>query len=144
MRAQALRQPPAWFIFAIEQRTNVKTQKYILTALCLAVCVWSVTMIVGLVGLSRAQGWSALTNWLEVAAFFGAGFLPLILIWKAELGRNRTFLVATWALCLTYVGLLALNLMRLGFLGKAGIRLVVWAAIAVLFVRTLRLSQKSA
>ena len=119
----------------------MKTQRYILTALCLGVCVWAAAMIMGVVGLVRAQGSFEWMSWLEIAAFSGAGLLPLVLIRKADPRWRRTALVAAWALCLTYVTLLALNLLRLGFFTKASLRLALWTAIAVLLVRTLRLPQ---
>ena len=119
----------------------MKTQRYILTALCLSACVWAAAMVVGVLGLVRAQGSFAWMSSLEIAGFSGAGLLPLVLIRRADLGRRRTALVAAWALCLTYVTLLALNLLRLGFFTKASLRLALWTAIAVLLVRTLRLPQ---
>jgi hypothetical protein len=119
----------------------MKTQRYILTALCLGVCVWAAAMIMGVLGLVRAQGSFEWMSWLEITAFSGAGLLPLVLIRKADPGWRRTALVAACALCLTYVTLLALNLLRLGFFTKASLRLALWTAIAVLLVRTLRLPQ---
>ena len=116
---------------------NMKTQKYVLIALCLGVCVWSARMGFGVVGLARVQGWSALAGLLEVAVFGGAGLLPLVLLGKPE-AKYRLALVAVWAVCLAYVSLLALNLLRLGHFAAAGLHLALWAAIAVLAIRTLR------
>jgi hypothetical protein len=121
----------------------MKTQKYVLIALCLGVCLWSARMGFGVVGLARVQEWSALTGLLEIAAFGGAGFSPLLLLWRPE-AKYRSSLVAAWALCIGYVGLLALNLLRLGYFAPAGLRLALWATIAVLAIRTVRLTPKSA
>lgn len=121
----------------------MKTQRYVLIALCSGVCVWSATMVVSVLGLARAQGPFALLGLLEVAAFAGAGLLPLLLLWKAD-SKYRTVLVAVWALCITYVSLLALNLLRLGFFTAAAFYLALWTAIAVLLIRTLRLAHKNA
>jgi hypothetical protein len=121
----------------------MKTQRHILTALCVGACIWSATMIAGVFGLARAQGSFALMGLLEVAAFAGAGLLPLLLIWKSD-AKRKTVLVAIWAVCVTYVSLLALNLMRLGFFTEGSVHLALWIAIAVLLVRTLRLSHKNA
>ncbi len=121
----------------------MKMQKYVLVALCLGVCVWVTRMGFDVVGLAHVQEWPALAGLLEVAAIGGAGLLPLLLLWKPE-AKYRPALVGGWAACIAYVSLLALNLLRLGYFAPAGLRLVLWAAIAVLAIRTLRLRPESA
>lgn len=99
-------------------------------------------MIVGVLGLARAQGAFALWGWLEVAAFTGAGVLPLLLMGKAG-AKYKTVLLAGWALSITYVSLLALNLLRLGIFVQGSVRLSLWIVIAILLVRILHTSKKT-
>jgi hypothetical protein len=96
--------------------------------------------IVDLAGADGLFGWMGV---LEIAAFTGAGLLPLLLIWKSAASYRKTLLVI-WGLCFAYVSLLALNLLRLGLFAKASVRLVVWSAMAVLLVRTLQASRRNA
>lgn len=96
--------------------------------------------VVDLAGSDGSVGWMGV---LEIAAFTGAGLLPLLLIWKSAAGYRKALLVI-WGLCFAYVSSLALNLLRLGLFAKAGVRLAVWTAIAVLLVRTLRASRRNA
>jgi hypothetical protein len=121
----------------------MKSEKHILTVLCLGVCIWSATMIVGVFGLARTQGPSALWALLEVAAFVGAGLLPLLLIWKSDAGHEKV-IVGIWTVCVGYVNLLALNALRLGLFAKASVRLALWIVIAILLVRALRATHKHA
>lgn len=107
-----------------------------LIILCVGACLWSAKMAVGALAVARGDNPLPLVGLLEIAAFAGAGALPLLLL--ATRGRRRrTALAAAWAPCLAYVLLLALNLLRLGFLVAGGIRLAVWLAIAFLTLRSL-------
>jgi hypothetical protein len=121
----------------------MKIEKYILTALCVGVCIWSATMIAGVINLARLQGpppYAILAS-LEPAAFLGAGLLPLLLTWRPS-ARHQKKLLGAWAICMTYVTLLALNMLRLGLHERASIRLALWGAIVVLLIRTQRLARE--
>jgi len=124
------------------EETKMKAEKYVLSALCVGVCIWSATMVAGVVGLARTQGLSALFALFEVATFVGAGLVPLVLIWTS--GSWKKALIGVWVVCISYVTVLALNCLRLDLVAKGTMRLALWMVIAVLFIRALRQAPKHA
>jgi hypothetical protein len=115
----------------------MKTEKYVLSVICVGVCLYAAKMVVGVIGLARYQGPGALLALLEVATFLGAGLIPLIFLWQAD-KKMRKALYVVWMVCIAYVSLLAINTLRLGLFTAGAIHLSVWVAIVVLLVRALR------
>ena len=114
----------------------MKTEKYILTALCAIGCLWAIKMVVGVVGLALHQDVSALAAFFEIGAFVGAALIPLAFLWLSR-ARMRSWLLGPWVLSVAYVCLLSLNGLRLG-LPISGVTLAFWVAIVILFARALR------
>lgn len=69
--------------------------------------------------------------------------MPLLLVWQSG-AKKRKVLTGVWVVCIVYVSLLALNLLRSGFLTKGIIRLSLWIVIGVLVVRMLRQAHQNA
>jgi len=111
----------------------MKLEKLVLTALCAVVGAWTIKMLVGVVGLSRPQDVPALLAALELSMFFGAALLPLITVWFFET-KKKKWLYLLWAPCILYVIVLAFRYSLISPLG-GGLRLLIWTAIIVLFVR---------
>jgi hypothetical protein len=111
----------------------MKVEKYILTALCAAVCLWSGKLAVGVILLAVHQGPRVLLGLLEVAMFLGVGAIPIALVWWRKV-QMRPLMYVIWIVCVSYVLLISLNYARVDLLG-AGIRLLVGSCIVVLFTR---------
>jgi len=118
----------------------MKTEKYILTALCAVVFIWVIKMVVGIIGLARYQGPSQLLALIEVAAFMGAGVIPLLAAWLSS--PQKKWLYVLWAPCILYVCFLAIRYTIHNPIPGA-IRLLLWIAIIALVARSTH-SEKSA
>jgi|GEM_PF-6609679 hypothetical protein len=117
--------------------------KQLLIVLCIVGTLWSLKMIFAAAQMTNAEGvFPPLFAW-ELFAFFGAATLPLLFIWKPRV-QPRALILTIWALCIVYVSVLALNLIRVGLVANGCVRLALWVAIAFLFIRMLRLSLKNA
>jgi hypothetical protein len=115
------------------ERAKMKIEKDVLSVLCAGVCVWAARMVVGVIGLARHQGPMALLALLEVAAFLGAGLIPLLMVWLSP-KKKRKWPDAIWAVCALYVVVLALNYSRYDPLAGT-VRLALWISIIILFIR---------
>lgn len=116
----------------------MKMEKLVLTGLCAAACGWFAKTLVGIIGLSRLQDVSAPAAVFELAMFLGAGLLPLLAIWAFP-ERKRTWVYVLWTPCILYVVFLAINFTRSSPPAGA-LRLLLWSAIVVLFIRESRKS----
>jgi len=121
----------------------MKTEKLFLGVLCLGACVWSTSMIISVVALARYQGPSALFALIEVAAFVGAGLVPLLFIRKSE-KKDGKLMIVLWVICVAYASLLAINALRLELFTKGAVRLALWIAITALFIRVIKHQRKPA
>ncbi|MGH8018218.1 MAG: hypothetical protein ACREIA_07995 [Opitutaceae bacterium] len=104
-----------------------------LAALGIAVGVWVAKMLVGVILLARHQDVPVLTAVFEMAMFLGAGLIPLAAVWLVEDERRR-WLYVLWAPCILYVSFLAVRYCLASPFAGA-MRLLLWAAIIVLFIR---------
>jgi len=111
----------------------MKTEKIVLTVLCVGACIWCIKMLVGVIGLSRHQDVSTAAAVFELAMFFGAGSLPLIAIWLIG-DRKRKWLYLLWTPCILHAVFLAISYSRVSPSGGF-VRLFLWFAIVVLFIR---------
>lgn len=111
----------------------MKTEKLTLTALCVIVFTWIIKMMVGIVNLSHTQDVPAGEAAFELSMFLGAALFPLLAVWFVK-GPVTKWLHVLWVPCILYVLFLAFNVSVHGGL-LAGWRVLLWAAIIVLFVR---------
>lgn len=112
---------------------RMKTEKLVLTTLALAVCVWVIRMTIGVVSMAPHQEVPVLTAVFELGMFLGAGAIPLAAVWLVD-RKHRRWLFPFWAPCILYVTFLTTRYILFDPAGGA-MRLLLWATIAVLFVR---------
>jgi len=122
-------------------------KKYALITLC---CLALAYIGKGIVGIFQVAQHAEVPTWaiaLDLTMLLGATLLPLILtVQKTE---KKTWHYILWAPCILYVIGISINfLIRAPFRIEANfigiIRLVIWLAIAFLFIRELPKKEKTA